>query len=243
MRYVGILATVLGMLAIAAPALSDTTPQNMTAMMNMMMAHHAGSVSVQGGGDVDYTPDQARVTLAVNGEAATAAAAAADVANRANAVIGALKNLGIGAADITTTGFNLYYRQAAPNVGAAYVASESVNIKTSVDKVGTALDAGIRAGANQSYGLSFDSTKRDALYKQAVQRAIQNARDLAQAAAASAGVKLGSVQTIEITGGGAPPPMMPMARMAMGAAAAPPPMEPGTSTMHADVTVTYWLSQ
>ncbi|HEV2908685.1 MAG TPA: SIMPL domain-containing protein [Candidatus Eremiobacteraceae bacterium] len=201
------------------------------------------TISVQGDGEVDYTPDEARVTLGVNGEDASAAAATADIAGRANAVIAALKSLGIPAGSITTSGFNLYYRQATETVKAAFVASESVSVKAPVDKTGAAIDAGIRAGANQTYGLSYETTQRDALYKQAVQRAVKQARDLADAVASAAGVRLGAVISISV-GGASPPPFAPVARMttmAM-AAPAPPPISPGTGTMTATVSVTYSIA-
>ncbi|HZV80457.1 MAG TPA: SIMPL domain-containing protein [Candidatus Binatus sp.] len=208
-------------------------------MMTMMMAHHASTVTVTGVGSVDYTPDEARITLGVEGEAPSAQAAVGDISNRANAVINALKGMGIPASNITTSGFNLFYRQPTETVKGAYVASESVSFKTSVDKTGTAIDAGIRAGANQSYGLSFDTTQRDALYKQAVQRAVKQARELADVAASAAGVRLGSVVSISL--GGAPgfAPPVPMARLSVAVAAAPPPVEPGTGSIQASVSVTY----
>jgi len=201
------------------------------------------TISVQGDGEVDYTPDEARVTLGVNGEDASAAAAAADIAGRANAVIAAIKSLGIPAGSITTNGFNLYYRQATETVKAAFVASESISVKAPVDKAGAAIDAGIRAGANQTYGLSYETTQRDALYKQAVQRAVKQARDLADAAASAAGLRLGAVLSISV-GGATPAPFAPVARMTTMAVAAPapPPISPGTGTMTAIVSVTYSIA-
>jgi uncharacterized protein YggE len=225
----------------AAPATADTTPPSSHDAMMMMMAQHMTSVSVQGTGEVDYTPDQAHITLGVNGEAPGAAAAASDIAGRANAVIAALKSLGIGDSAITTSGYNLYYRQATDTVKAAFVASETIAVKMPIDKAGAAIDACIRAGANQTYGLTYDTTQRDALYKQAVQRAVKQAHDLADVAATAAGVKLGSVTTISLGGATSIQPYMPVARLATmaGVAAAPPPIAPGTGTMSATVQVTY----
>ncbi|MBV8222562.1 MAG: SIMPL domain-containing protein [Candidatus Eremiobacteraeota bacterium] len=246
-----VVISISGAIALAAPAFAATTTAQDVAMpgsrnaavIKALWMNQPGWLSVQASGQVDYTPDEVHLTLGVEGEASTASAAAAGIATRANAVIAALKNLGISAADITTTGFNLYYRQAAQNVSAAYVASESVNLKTSVDRAGTAIDTGIRAGANQSYGLTFDTSRRDALYQQAVERAVKNARDLAQAAATAAGVKLGSVTSINVGNQAAPQPVMPLFRAAAAVAApAPPPVEPGTGTISADVTVTYLVT-
>ena len=249
-------ATVVLASAPVTPALAATTapmpmgnmPMSMSTMMTMMMQHHAG-IAVDATGDVQYTPDIARITLGVNGEAANAAAAASDIANRASAVIAALKSLGIAASDIRTSGFNLYYRQPsqgpAGTIKGAYVASESVTIKAPVGKVGAAIDAAVAAGANESYGLEYDTSNRDALYKQAVQRAVQQAHDLAAAAASAAGVKLGTVISIRVPSF-APPGIVPLARTAMtlsAAAPAPPPIEPGTGKISASVSVTYSIAR
>jgi uncharacterized protein len=244
MRITAALAAAILIIASSGRVLAATTT-TMPPMSPdmMMMAHHPATISVQGDGEVDYTPDEARMTLGVNGEAANAAAATADIAGRANSVISALKALGIPAASITTNGFNLYYRQATETVKAAFVASESISVKSPVDKAGAAIDAGIRAGANQTYGLSYETTQRDALYKQAVQRAVKQARDLAEAAASAAGLRLGAVISISVDGA-SPPPFAPVARMqtmAM-AAPAPPPISPGTGTMTATVSVTYSIA-
>ena len=204
----------------------------------MMMMHRTGSITVQGTGQVEYTPDIAHLTLGINGEAASAEAAAADIASRANAVITALKGLNIAAGDIQTSGYTLYYRQPAETVKAAFVASENISVKTSVDKAGQAIDAGLHAGANQTYGLTFDTSRRDALFRQAVDSAVRAARAIAQTAASAAGVKLGAVISIDVPAVYGGPIVAPMVRMTA-AAPAPPPVAPGTGTMNATVSVSY----
>jgi uncharacterized protein len=221
--------------SIATPAVADTMSSS---MMMMMAMHNMASVTVQATGEVDYTPDVAYVTLGVNTEGASAGAATADLNGRANAVIAALKSLGISAGDIQTKNYNLYYRQSTETVKAAFVASESIGVKTTIDKAGAALDAGLRAGANQTYGLSFDTSQGDALYKQALQRAVKQAHDLAAIAAAAAGVRLGNVRTINF-GSSIAAPMAAQGVMRMDAA--PPQLAAGTGHMSASVSMTYDL--
>ena len=247
------LAAAIVALGMAAPAFGATTtpmpmpPNGMPPMGGMMMMHQ-GSISVDATGNVQFTPDIARISLGVNGESANAAAAVSDISNRANAVIAALKSLGFPASDIKTSGFSLYYRQPSQGPGGtikgAYVASETVNLKAPVSKVGSAIDAAIAAGANQSYGLEYDTSQRDALYRQAVERGVQQAHDLAQAAASAAGVKLGQVVSITVPSSGTPG-IIPLMRpaMAMAAPAPPPPIEPGTGSMSANVSVTYAIAR
>ena len=230
----------LALAAASAPASAATTPMAQGDMMTMMMRHMA-SITVEGRGQVEYTPDVAHVTLGVNGEAPSAAAAAADISGRANAVIAALKTLGIPTGDITTTGFSLFYREPTDTVKAAFVASENISLKTSVDKVGQAIDAGLHAGANQTYGLNFDTSQRDALYKQAVDRAVRQARDMALTAASAAGVKLGGVVSIDVPAESATPGFAPMALMRVAGGTAPP-VAAGTGTMSTTVTVRFSIA-
>jgi uncharacterized protein YggE len=243
MRITPMLTIAAAVCLSAAPALAATTPMSQDDMLSMMMMHHS-SITVQGTGHVDYTPDIAHVTLGVSGEAPSAAAAAADIAGRANAVIAALKTLGVAEGDITTTGYSLFYRQPTETVKAAFVASENISVKTSVDKAGQAIDVGLRAGANQTYGLSFDTSHHDALYKQAVASAVKNARDVAQVAAGAAGVNLGSVMSIDVSAAFNPMQFVAnlgIARMAA-PAPAPPPVAPGTGTVSATVTMRFGIA-
>jgi uncharacterized protein YggE len=244
MRIARVFMVAIAVIVAAAPASAATLPMSQDEVMSIMMMHHMSSITVQGVGHVDYTPDIAHVTLGINGEAPSAAAAAADIAGRANAVIAALKNLGIAEGDITTTGYNLFYRQPTDTVKAAFVSSENISVKTSVDKAGQAIDAGLRAGANQTYGLSFDTSKRDALFKEAVASAVKNARDVAQVAAGAAGIKLGSVMSIDVSAAYSPAPLMATLAMARIAppAPAPPPVAPGTGTVSATVTVRFGIA-
>lgn len=238
MRITRLFAIIAVAFLVATPVFAaDTAPMAQADMMSMMM-HHMSSITVQGTGQVQFTPDIAFLTLGVNGEAPSAAAAAGDIAGRANAVIAALKGLGIPAGDITTTGFNLFYREPTDTVKAAFVASENISVKAPVDKAGQVIDAGLRAGANQTYGLSFDTSQRDALYKQAVDRAVRRAKDVAQTAASAAGVKLGPVMSVDVPSAESAIGIMPMAATRMAA----PPIVAGTGTLSAAVTVRFGIA-
>ena len=239
MRLIPLIAATLAISTVSvATVRADTTAMDPNAMN---VAHHMPTVSVQASGNVNFTPDIAFVTVGVNGEAPSAAAATSDVAGRANAVMAALRSLGISEGNIKTNGFNLYFREATAQARAAFVASENINVKTSVSNAGAAIDAAIRAGANQTYGLDFDTSQRDALYKQAVAQAVKQAHDLAQVAATAAGVKLGNIMSLDLGEASAPPVFgpVPMARMSV---AAQPPIAPGTGTITATVSATYTLS-
>ncbi|MDQ2817556.1 MAG: SIMPL domain-containing protein, partial [Candidatus Eremiobacteraeota bacterium] len=78
----------------------------------------------------------------------------------------------------------------------SYVANETIDIAAPVSRAGAAIDAAISAGANQTYGLSYDTTQRDRLYRDALTAAVRAARSQAADIARAAGVTLGALQSI-----------------------------------------------
>ncbi|HEV2037142.1 MAG TPA: SIMPL domain-containing protein, partial [Candidatus Eremiobacteraceae bacterium] len=125
---------------------------------------------------------------------------------------------------------------AAASGAGKYVASEILQITSPVKSAGQVLDAGISAGANGSYGLTYQSSNADALYRQALAKAVQSAHDTAQAIAAAAHLSIVSIASIsntqEAAQGSGPGPMM--ARQMASA-----PILAGTDTMSATVYVIY----
>lgn len=216
-------------------------------------------ISVSASGNVKYAPDIAHVTFGVRAQSATASDAAAQVNTRAQAVVKQLRGMGIADADMKTSGYSLDFQQAdtgeaitsGPMVGEVhrpisagfYVASESIDVTVSVSKAGEALDGAVKAGANQTYGLSYDTSQRDRLYRQALGAALSSARSQAVALAAAAGVQLGSVISISTGGGGGPMPSPMQGRMMMMATAPSPPVLGGTDTIDAMVNVVYAIKQ
>jgi len=226
------------------------------------------TISVTAAGSVDFTPDIARVTVGVRAEEATAAAAAKSVNARAQAVVDALRKLGIPERNLKTSGYDITYQPPPPPPGASpqpmmsmsmpvpmppgqagfpgemrhpmpsggtYVASENIEVTSAVDKAGAVLDGAVAAGANETYGLSFDTSNRDSLYRQALVRAVASARAQAAALAGAAGVSIGGVQSINV-GESTPRPMF--ATMMMGPAPRPPVLA-GTDTIGATVQIVF----
>lgn len=234
------------------PALADPAPTQ--------------TLSITGSGSVDYAPDIARESFGVRAESASAAAAARSVNEHAQAVIAALRKIGIADHDIATTGYSIQYQQPdlsadaasnAPADGTAgtampagqagfpgeihrplprkgvYVATETIDVKSMLDKAGAVLDAAVGAGANETYGLTFDTSARDLLYRKALARAVASARAQAEILSRAAGVTITGIQSIS-AGGNQP---MPMFRMAAPEAA--PPIMGGTGTIAATVDIVY----
>jgi hypothetical protein len=115
-----------------------------------------------------------------------------------------------------------------------YRAQNTVVIKIrNLDKVGATLGAAMGAGANVMFGLAFEIEEPRQLEEQAREKAMVDARARAEGLARLAGVRLGSVVSIEESSGGSPGPGPMMYR----AQAADVPIEHGellvTTTVHA----------
>src|SRR5436305_62825 len=143
-------------------------------------------ITVQGTGEVRADPDEATVRLGVVGQAPTARAAQEKVNQAANAVLAAVRGLGIEAADVQTSELNLspIYTPARPDAPAqsqerisGYRASNVVSVRlTKLDLVGRVIDAGLGAGANQVEGVSFGLRNDRAARTRALEQAVGEAR-------------------------------------------------------------------
>ncbi|HYK53413.1 MAG TPA: SIMPL domain-containing protein [Candidatus Eremiobacteraceae bacterium] len=230
------LATAIVLGASMTPALAD--------------AAKAPTITVSGSGSVTYAPDTAQISLGVRAQSPSATAAASMVNGRAGSVIAALRKQGIADADITTSDYTIQYQMPdnsdmQPNASMSvapkrpaqgyYVATETIDVKAPISKAGPVLDAGLAAGADETNGISFDTSQRTKLYREALSRAVADARAQAQILAKAAGVSIAGIQSISV--GGGPSPIEPMVRMA--AAAAQAAVMGGTGTVDASVQIVF----
>jgi uncharacterized protein YggE len=188
------------------------------------------TITVTGSGSVETVPDRATFSFTVTSLADTAKAALAKNADAADAVVAALKG-----AKVQTSGLGVDPRlddEGTRIVG--YTASTTVSADAPLAQIGGLIDAAVAAGADGVSGPSFSASDQEALYKQALQDAVADARAKALALAGAAGVTLGDVQTI--AEGSAQPVPMPFNAAADAGATK---IEPGTQTVSALVTVTY----
>jgi len=194
------------------------------------------TITVTGNGTVDSTPDQASFDFGVTTNGATAAQALSGNAARARAIIDALKKAGIPSADIQTTQVSLWPQTSSNGrIITGYQASNSVNVTAALGKSGALVDAAVGAGANNVDGPSLDTAQNSALYNKALDRALGDAKQKAQAIASAAGLTLGSA--LKVREGGQATPVVYGAALAAPKAA--PPIEAGTQKIQASVTVTY----
>ena len=204
-------------------------------------------ISTSASGEARVQPDRATIMFAVETRAQTAARAGADNAKRQQAVIDALRKLGLGEGQVSTTGYSvapeMRYDGKQPQV-VGYVARNVVKAEvTRIDQVGGLIDAALGAGANVVNSLRFYSSRADNARKEALADAVAKARSDAEAMARAAGGSLGAL--IELSTAGGVRPMgedFAMARMAS-AEATPTPIEPGEQTVSVFVSARWAFVQ
>jgi uncharacterized protein YggE len=234
-------AAVITLSSIAvAPALAQTMPVAPAVIPDGTL------LDVTATGKTTRVPDLATIRAGVVTQAATAAAALSDNANRMSTVLSALKRAGIQPRDIATANVSLQpqyrYEDNKPPVITGYQATNNVSIRfRDIAKSGAILDALVAQGANQIDGPNLSLDQPDAALDEARVDAVKRAQARAQLYAKAAGLSVSRILTIaeggEIAG---PPPPMPVYRMAA-AKAADTQVMPGESDVTVTITVRFLL--
>jgi len=200
-------------------------------------------IVVTGHGEVKMSPDRATIQIAVQTKAGTASEAAAQNAAKQQAVLTALRALGLTNDQLSTVNYQVYpeqrYEQGKEPVITGYnVVNTIVADIRRIDQVGKVIDAALSHGANVISSLQFYSSNTEAGRRVAIGNAITAARGDAEAAARAAGGSLGDLIEINVIAFTPPRPMM--ARQSMLATdAAETPINPGQETLAVDVA-TRW---
>jgi uncharacterized protein YggE len=193
----------------------------------------ADSVTTTGHGVITVAPDEATVTAGVHTQAATAAEALSQNSVHMNAVIAALK--GHGGKDLQTQQVSLYPQSKEDGTITGYSADNSVSASSAISGAGALIDAAVGAGANTVSGPTLSVSDQDARYRDALKKAVEDARAKALALADAGGFGIGPISTVVEQTSSAPQPVF----AAVAKDAASTPIEPGTQDVTADVTVTF----
>ncbi|HEY0529130.1 MAG TPA: SIMPL domain-containing protein [Gemmatimonadaceae bacterium] len=198
-----------------------------------------------GRAEVKVSPDRATIQISVQTRGTTAAAAANENATRLNAVLAALRGLGLTNDQLSTINYNVYpeqrYEQGKePEIVAYNVTNTVVADVRRLNQVGPVIDAALSHGANMITSLQFYASNTEAARRTAIAAAIEKAHADADVAARAAHGSLGSLIEISI-GAYAPPPPRPLAMMRASVAgqAADTPINPGEETLSVEVS-TRW---
>jgi hypothetical protein len=191
------------------------------------------TVTTTGHGTITAVPDEATVSAGVHTQAASAADALAQNAKLMNSVIASLQKA--GGEELQTQQVSLSPLQNEQGQVTGYTADNSVSAHTKVEGAGALVDAAVAAGANAVSGPALDVAGRDALYREALKKAVADARGKAEALAEAGGFGVGQVSSVTEQSAGAPVPVFD----AVAAKSSGTPVEPGTQDVAADVTVTF----
>ena len=179
----------------------------------------AGTLIVDGEGQVSRVPDHAVIEVSLREQGRDASAILLNLRNRVDSVINALKENGIDAKHIATQrldvrlDYDYDQKQRAPR---DYIASTSLRIRQDdQSKLAKVLDVACALDVDDISDLRFRYDPTQADYDLALTRAVKAALHKAELIAAASGQSLGSIQEIRENGSGGG---VVMARMEMSAA-------------------------
>ena len=208
------------------------------------------TVSVSGSGEVAAEPDLAQVTLGVEARRPTMAEARAEVAKTVDRVLALTRDLRIDPKLVNATRVQVqpeysWNEKDRKRVLLGYIVSRQVQVELrDLEQLGPLLERAVDAGVNQVNDPVLDSSKRKSLEREAMTKAVEDARLNAETLARAAGAKLGPVRTLNGSSSGPPMPVYRRGPMVMADAAAAPPAEtyePGEMKFSAVVNVEYDL--
>lgn len=155
---------------------------------------------------IKVTPDQAKIMAGVITEGREASEVVSENAAKMTALYETLRLQGVGRNDIATSQLSLtprydYENRKKPRI-VAYEAKNIVTITTlDLTKIGPIIDSIVQAGSNNVQNVQFSIRDTEALEAKVLDKAIRKARAKAQRMATSAGVTLGPLQNMNVSGG------------------------------------------
>ncbi len=123
-----------------------------------------------------------------------------------------------------------------------YKATNTVLVKTyNLKKIGTLIDSAAEAGSNNIRGLTFDSTKRNDYRREALVKAVKDARATADTVANAAGVQITTIYQISPSYNYPVPVYRDYSESKMAAAPPSTPIEAGEITIKASVNMVFGI--
>jgi uncharacterized protein YggE len=207
------------------------------------------TVSVSGSAEVAAEPDMAHVTLGVEARKPTMAEARTAVAATVDRVLALTRDLRIEPKLVNATRVQVqpeysWNEKDRKRVLLGYLVSRQVQVELrDLEQLGPLLERAVDAGVNQVNDPVLDSSRRKSIEREAMAKAVEDARLNAETLARAAGARLGPVRTLN---GSTSAPPMPMYRQGavMADAAMPAPeatYQPGEMKFSAAVNAEYDL--
>lgn len=166
------------------------------------------TIVVNGMGEAFANPDVANFSFTVSDDADTVATAQASVSDKSDAIVSALREMGIEERDVRTTDYSVYpkytyeqrictpgyYCDPGRQIPDGFTVSQTLSIKVrKIDDAGAALTRAGELGATSISSLMFVLDDPDAVTNEARDKAVEQAREKAEILADSLGVRLGRV--------------------------------------------------
>jgi uncharacterized protein YggE len=231
--------TALALAALLAAACAHARPAD---------ARGPSVLRVAGEGRVPARPDLATVALGVEALAKALPDALRDADVRSRAILAALAGAGVAEKDVRTTRYDVQLerrydpQRGGPGELVGYRVVHELHVAVrggDPARVGTALDAATRAGANVVHSISFEKEDVTAERARALELGIAAARAKAEAMARAAGRSLGEVVAVSETAGRGP--IVPLRKTMAYAAEQSAPVQAGELEVAAEVEVEFAL--
>lgn len=201
------------------------------------------SVTANGTAERRVTPDVAEIRLGVTERAESSGEATIATSRALRQVIAAVRRAGV--TEVETEPVRVG-REPTPRPGGGpqeeqrppFVARQAITVRMrEIDRAGDVIDAAVQAGATDVDGPTFEVGDPREARRRALDAAVADARENAEAMAAAADVQLGRALRIEQGEAGGPQPFE--AQRDTAAAGAAPPVDPGPVQLEASVRVTF----
>lgn len=236
-----LLIALLGVLALSAcagPTTVNTSPEQ------------SHTIAVTGSGVAYGKPDIAVAQIGVESRDADPARAVSDANEKMDAILSAIKSLGVDDQDMQTTNFSVFAQQDTdPDTGRpkgtyTYVVNNTLSVTVrDLSKVGDVLGKAVNAGANSINSVAFTLSDSAALESEARDKAMADAKARAEQLAKAAGVMLDKPMNInEYTSGPIPYAADYKAAPALGlGGGGPVPVSTGQIQINLQVSITYLI--
>ena len=180
-----ILLLAMGLL-LAAPAFANEAPKTV--------------VQVTGNSQKEVIPDVARINFSINSVNASLEKAKNDNSQIANRVFASLKEQGVTKEQIKTNTYQVepvynYEKDRLPKLE-GYRVTNSLEIRTSIDKVGILVNEVTSAGANEINSIRFETANEKESKNEALKDAVEDALKKAEVIASALNKKVAKVTLV-----------------------------------------------
>ena len=184
-----ILVVTMGLL-LAVPAFANEAPKTV--------------VQVSGYSQKEVTPDVARITLSINSVNASLEKAKNENTQIANRVFASLNEQGVTNEQIKTSTYQVdpiynYEKDKLPKLE-GYRVTNSLEIRTSIDKVGILVNEVTNVGANEINSIRFETANETNSKNEALQAAVEDALKKAEVIAATLNKRAARVTLVNESG-------------------------------------------